>query len=343
MIYKILIRPILFYFNAEAVHNFITRLITTFSFLCPVLKFHFRYDKKNPFEINGLKFRNRLGLAAGFDKNGEAIRFWDAIGFSHVEVGTVTPEPQPGNTKPRLFRLVLDKGIINRMGFNNKGADEVLKNISKARKFISSDFIIGVNIGKNKTTPIEKACEDYKICLEKLYDSADYFAINVSSPNTEGLRELQVGENLINLLKEITLLNNKLAKERNKPPKVIFLKIAPELSENELEEIYRRVIRYDINGIIATNTTVTKYDMLETFVEDGGLSGSPLFEPSNKILNQLNELNLKNKYDKISLIGVGGVFNKKDYNDKLNNGADLVQIYTGFIYEGLRIIKKILS
>ncbi len=292
--------------------------------------------------VNGLKFRNPLGLAAGLDKDGEAIRFWDAAGFSHIEVGTVTPKLQPGNKKPRLFRLVKDKAIINRMGFNNKGADELCEKIIKAKKKINNDFIIGVNIGKNKTTPLETAADDYKICLEKLYDYANYFTINISSPNTEGLRELQGEKYLDDLLFQISNKNSELAKVKNTNAKTIFLKIAPDLSETEIEQIYNLVVKHKIAGIIATNTTISRTELPEQPSEEGGLSGKPLKAKSNLVLKKLNELNLKNKNSRINLIGCGGVFDNADCNDKLKSGADLVQIYTGFIYEGLNIIKKIL-
>jgi len=343
MIYRLLIRPILFLFDAEKVHDFVMKIISKITFLYPFIKFIYSPKNADSIEINGLKFRNRLGLAAGLDKNGEAIRFWDAIGFSHVEVGTVTPGPQKGNPKPRIFRLVYDNAIINSMGFNNKGADEILKNISRARNLMKPGFIIGVNIGKNKPTPLENAYEDYKICLEKLYDAADYFTLNVSSPNTKGLRDLQGSKYLNDLLKEITSLNIKLAGERANPPKKIFLKIAPDISGNEIEDIFRLVIRYDIDGIVATNTTITRRNISESIFEEGGLSGKPLSELSNKVLDKLNELNSGSEYGKISLIGSGGVFNKKDFKKKLNSGAELVQVYTGFIFEGMKITKKILS
>ncbi|HEY5123007.1 MAG TPA: quinone-dependent dihydroorotate dehydrogenase [Ignavibacteria bacterium] len=342
MLYKSIIRPILFLFNPESVHNFTMFIISKFTFIYPFIKFLYAPQKDIPVIVNGLKFRNPLGLAAGFDKDGEAIRFWDAIGFSHIEVGTVTPMPQSGNPKPRLYRLIKDKAVINRMGFNNKGADELREKIIKAKKKIKDNFIIGVNIGKNKITPLESAAEDYKICIEKLYDAADYFTINISSPNTEGLRELQGEKYLDDLLLQISDKNTKLAAERNVIHKTIFLKIAPDLSEKEIEQIYERVVKYGIDGIIAANTTLSRNGLKENNQETGGLSGKPLKEISDAVLKRLNELNLKNQNNKVNLIGCGGVFDYADYKEKLSNGAELVQIYTGFIYEGLNIIKKIL-
>jgi dihydroorotate dehydrogenase len=343
MVYKILIRPILFLFNAEIVHDFVIWIVSRFTFIYPFVRLLYSPKNNSSINIDGLIFRNRLGIAAGLDKNGEAIRFWDALGFSHIEVGTVTPKSQPGNPKPRIYRLIKDKAIINRMGFNNPGADGVCKNILKARKKIKGDFLIGVNIGKNKITPNENAYKDYLICLEKFYDIADFFTVNISSPNTPGLRELQGKDELDILLDKISSRNNILGDELKIKPKIIFLKIAPDLSEDEITEIYKLVIKYNISGIIATNTTLSRNNLLNIINEEGGLSGRPLTELSNKVLEILKKLNTENKENKISLIGSGGVFNNKDFNQKLELGADLVQVYTGFIYEGMKIVKNILK
>ncbi len=294
-------------------------------------------------KIKGLKFKNRLGLAAGFDKNGIAIRFWETIGFSHLEVGTVTPLPQPGNPKPRIFRLKEDEAIINRLGFNNKGADEVRRNILEARKSTDKDFIIGVNIGKNKNTPVKDAVTDYKKCFEILYDAADYFTINVSSPNTEGLRLLQEEKYLDELLSEINGLNELLSGSNGEQLKPVFLKIAPDLSPEMTGLIYKLVTKNKLSGIIATNTTVERVNLKSRINEQGGLSGKPLKQMSDKVLRNLNEINKENSVDPVFLIAVGGVFDKNDFQNKLNNGASLVQIYTGFIYEGPSVLKKILN
>lgn len=289
--------------------------------------------------IDGLKFKNPLGLAAGFDKNGIAVLFFEALGFSHMEVGTVTPLPQPGNQKPRIFRLKKDKALINRLGFNNKGADQVRENILNARKKLHGDFIIGVNIGKNKDTAIKDAYSDYKICFEKLYDAADYFTINISSPNTEGLRLLHEEQYLDNLLSEIQNLNKEISKSKSSDTKRIFLKIAPELSEEMLTMIFSLCVKNKLTGIIATNTTVERKALKTEINEQGGLSGMPLKKRSDKVLSKLNSLNNKNQ---LKLIGVGGIFTEKDFNGKVLAGATLAQVYTGFIYEGPSIIKKIL-
>lgn len=337
-----LARKILFLFNPETVHNFVFGILKIFKRAFPLLRPFFSFNEvSNEFTINGLRFRNRLGVAAGLDKDGEVIEFWDAVGFSHIEVGTVTPLPQPGNPKPRLFRLVKDEGIINRMGFNNNGADKLKEKIRKARKRIRKDFIIGVNIGKNKDTPLVNASEDYTMCLETLYEEADYFTVNISSPNTEGLRTLQEEDNLNTLLFEIIMKRNEIVKNRKLPQKNIFLKIAPDLSEEEIKKIYETAVNYGLNGIIATNTTITRENLKTSIDETGGLSGKPVKTLSDSVLKSISALN-QNREDFI-LIGAGGVFGKSDYKDKMISGADLVQIYTGIIYEGFGITRKILK
>lgn len=344
MIYKILIRPLLFLFNPETVHNLVFGLLPFFRFLYPVLRQVLKpNDFVNDITIKDLKFRNRLGVAAGLDKDGMLLDFWDVCGFSHAEAGTVTPLPQKGNPKPRLFRLVKDRAIINRMGFNNEGAERLRERILKSRKTLSKDFIIGINIGKNKDTPLEKAHEDYNKCLEVLYETGDYFTINISSPNTEGLRELQAGEYLNNLIFEVIMKRNQIVKEKNLTEKCIFIKIAPDLNDEEIEQIYKTASEYGITGIIATNTTVTRENLRTALNETGGLSGKPVKNLSNKVLKKLNELKTKDNNKNFYLIGCGGVFNEDDYKEKMINGADIVQVYTGLIYEGFGIAKKILK
>lgn len=341
MIYKV-IRSFLFKINPETVHNIIFGVLPWFKWIFPLLRpFYYFHEVANEFSVMGLHFRNRLGVAAGLDKNGDMIEFWDAVGFSHIEVGTVTPLPQPGNPKPRLFRLIKDKGIINRMGFNNVGAEKLRKRILKAKKRVRKDFVIGVNIGKNKETPLESAFDDYAKCIEVLYDAADYFTINISSPNTPGLRTLQGDEQLNTLLFEIIMKRNEIVKNTSQPEKCIFLKIAPDLNETELESVYNTALNYGLNGIVATNTTITRENLLTNINEDGGLSGKPIKALSDKVLKKLCELNRDNK--NFVLIGVGGVFDKSDYKDKMILGANLVQIYTGLIYEGFGITNKILK
>ncbi|HMS35341.1 MAG TPA: quinone-dependent dihydroorotate dehydrogenase [Ignavibacteria bacterium] len=342
MLYKIFIRPFFFIFDAESVHNFVLKFLSEAVFLYPLFRRIYSPGKSSEVCINEIKFKNKLGLAAGFDKNGIAIRFWESIGFSHMEVGTVTPLPQTGNDRPRIFRLKKDEALINRLGFNNKGADEIRDNILEAKKLTGKDFVIGVNIGKNKATPVRDAVNDYRICFEKLYDAADYFTVNISSPNTEGLRLLQEEMHLDKLLSEIQKLNIEISKSKSSSLKCIFLKIAPDITEEMAEMIYNVSVENNITGIIATNTTVQKIKLKTVINEQGGLSGKPLKQMSDNILKKLNIMNSKNK-NALILIGVGGVFSRSDFEDKINSGAFLVQIYTGFIYEGPSILKNILS
>ena len=341
MLYS-LIKPILFLFDPEKVHNFTMGFLSKAKFLYPVFRMLYNPGSKEEVSIAGMRFRNRLGLAAGLDKNGVAIRLWDAIGFSHLEVGTVTPLAQPGNDKPRVFRLKKDKALINRLGFNNHGAEKIRENILEAKKFVSKNFIIGVNIGKNKITPMEKAKDDYVKCMEVMYDAADYFTINISSPNTEQLRELHNKEHLDTLLVELSQLNKRLATEQGVKEKAVFLKIAPDLEDEGIEDVYRLAAKSGITGIIATNTTISREGLRENINEAGGLSGKPVKEKADRVLKKLNELNLQNENSKMVLIGVGGVFDRGDFEDKISNGAEAVQVYTGFIYEGPGIIKKLL-
>jgi len=343
LLYKFLIKPIFFLFDPEEVHNKILDFVSKFTFLNPFFKFLYSPASGSVFEISGLKFRNKLGLAAGFDKNGIAIQFWESLGFSHIEVGTVTPLPQTGNPKPRIFRLKKDNALINRLGFNNKGAEEINKNILESKKYISKDFIVGVNIGKNKDTPIKDAFKDYKICFEKLYDAADYFTINISSPNTEGLRILHEEIYLDRLLSEIQKLNEDISKLKSSSLKCIFLKIAPDLNNEMIETVYKLARKNKITGLIATNTTVQRPKLKTIITEQGGLSGKPLKSMSDKVLKKFNDQNKKNPDNPLTIIAVGGVFNKKDFDDKIKFGASIVQIYTGFIYEGPGIIKNLLK
>lgn len=299
--------------------------------------------KQNEISLNNLKFKNRVGLAAGFDKNGVALGLWDCLGFSHAEIGTVTPLPQPGNDKPRIFRLKKDYALINRLGFNNPGADKVRENILEGRKLISKDFIVGVNIGKNKDTHIKDAVSDYKICFEKLYDAADYFTLNISSPNTEGLRTLHEENYLNELLSELQFLNKNISDSKSVSLKPVFLKIAPDLNFEMIQTVYKVAVKNKITGIIATNTTVERPDLKSDINENGGLSGIPLKKMSDKVLKKLFELNEKNPDKKLILIGSGGIFSKEDLLFKEKYGASLIQIYTGFIYEGPGILKKLLK
>ncbi|RYE18652.1 MAG: quinone-dependent dihydroorotate dehydrogenase, partial [Sphingobacteriaceae bacterium] len=288
-------------------------------------------------EVFGLKFKNPVGLAAGFDKNGEMMGEMANLGFGFVEIGTVTPLPQPGNSKPRMFRLKEDEALINRMGFNNLGVDVVAERLRKYRNFKpqTSNLIIGGNIGKNKNTPNEDAASDYVKCFDRLFDVVDYFVVNVSSPNTPGLRELQEKEPLKQLLQ--TLQQRNLKNNISRP---ILLKIAPDLTNEQLDDIIEIVKESGIAGVIATNTTINRKGLIspeKNKNETGGLSGKPLTNRSTEVIWYLSEKSGK----AFPIIGVGGIHSAKDAQEKLDAGAALIQLYTGFIYEGPALVKQI--
>jgi dihydroorotate dehydrogenase len=330
------IRDILFRFDAEKVHSFSMRSFKTacsIPGLRAILKAEFR-PVEIPVSCFGLQFRNPIGLAAGFDKNASYLDILDVLGFGHVEIGTVTPVAQLGNDKPRLFRLPADRAIINRMGFNNEGMETVARNVSQWRqKHPDSAMIVGGNIGKNKFTPNEEAWTDYVKCFHALYDVVDYFVVNVSSPNTPGLRELQEKDALTRIF--IALQNDNARKSKPKP---LLLKIAPDLTKEQLEDICTLAMELKLDGLVATNTTISREGLSErsaqqsTAIGAGGLSGKPLQERSNEVLRYLHD----RTEGKIPLIGSGGVFTGGDAKQKLDAGATLVQVWTGFIYEGGR-------
>ncbi len=289
-----------------------------------------------PVEVMGLKFDNPVGLAAGLDKDGDAIDAFGAMGFGFIEVGTVTPRPQPGNDKPRIFRVIPAQGIINRMGFNNKGVDNLIENVKKSHY----KGILGINIGKNKDTPIENGKDDYLICMDKVYAYAGYIAVNISSPNTPNLRQLQYGEALDDLLKALKERQKELAAKHNKYVP-LAVKIAPDLSLEELKQVADSLLRYGIDGVIATNTTLDReliHDMPHA-AETGGLSGRPLQNKSTEIIRALHEY-LKGQ---IPIIGVGGIDSAIAAREKMQAGAQLVQIYSGFIYHGPDLVKNIVN
>ncbi|MDT9587169.1 MAG: quinone-dependent dihydroorotate dehydrogenase [Candidatus Arsenophonus melophagi] len=289
-----------------------------------------------PTTCMGLKFKNPLGLAAGLDKDGECIDAFGEMGFGFVEIGTVTLHPQPGNKKPRLFRLVEADGLINRMGFNNLGVNNLIQNVKKAKY----DGIIGISIGKNKDTPIENGKDDYLMCMEKIYSYADYIAINISSPNTKNLRLLQYGEVLDDLLQSIKNRQHLLAKKQKKYVPLV-LKITPDLNKEEIIQISDSLIRNQIDGVIATNTTLdrTLVKGLRYSEEAGGLSGRPVQLKSTEIIRLLAKA-LKGQ---IPIIGVGGIDSLVAANEKLAAGASLLQVYSGFIYHGPKLIKNIVN
>ena len=330
--YKLLIRPVFFLFNAEFIHNislFLVKVLYSFPALKVISKKLFCLEnEKLSIEFEDLKFKNRIGLAAGFDKNAKYLDELETFGFSHVEVGTITPKPQEGNDKPRLFRLKSDSALLNRMGFNNDGVDIILNRLKKYK----GDMVIGANIGKNKTTSNENAVEDYLFSFKILRNYVDYFTVNISSPNTPDLRKLQSKSNLENLLSKIQIENSK---EKKVP---LFVKIAPDLEIRELKDIIEVCEKNKINGIIATNTTVSKQKIKNKKIDelgDGGISGKPIADVSNDVIAFIK------KNSKLKIIGVGGIFNFSDLQDKLNAGADIVQVYTGWIYEGPSMIKSI--
>lgn len=334
--YKI-IRFFLFLFDPEKVHYFTAGLIH-FTLSIPGMKWIwtkcYRVDSpKLKRTVFGIDFPNPVGLAAGFDKNAKMYNDLAYCGFGFIEVGTVTPKGQPGNPKPRLFRLKDDNAIINRMGFNNDGVEEAIKNL----KMKKVDIIIGGNIGKNKVTPNDQATEDYKISFEALFPYVDYFVVNVSSPNTPNLRELQEKEPLKQLLQTLQDLNAQ--KESRKP---ILLKIAPDLTNEQLDDIIEIVQEVNLDGLIATNTTISRED-LKTSKEKvesigaGGLSGKPVKARSTEVIRYINQ----KSNGSIQIIGVGGIHSEQDALEKLAAGASLIQLYTGFIYEGPSLVKRI--
>jgi dihydroorotate dehydrogenase len=338
-----LIKQILFLFDAEKIHVFSLNMLSVLS-SSGLLRLFLRKRIEAPVTVMGIKFPNAVGLAAGMDKNAGHIDAMTQCGFGFVEVGTVTPLAQPGNDKPRLFRLQADNAIINRMGFNNDGVESLLEHVRRSHWFKqrqrleqkNAACVLGINIGKNKNTPLENAVDDYLACMQQVYDYADYIAINISSPNTPGLRELQHGEGLTNLL---TQLKNKQAELKNIKQRYVPLavKIAPDLEDDEIKDIAERLISADIDGVIATNTTSSRPSTLlcqKLAAEAGGLSGQPVFELSNKVLSKL-VLALDGK---IPVIAVGGVSSAADALEKIQAGASLVQIYTGFIYSGPKLI-----
>jgi len=333
------VRPILFSLPPETAHEFALHSLSLLrpKFIRDLVKR--RYSHSSLLEITrfGLSFPNPVGLAAGFDKNGIALQPLAALGFGFIEAGTVTYHRQPGNPRPRLFRLSEDQALINRAGFNNEGAAAFAQRIEQHRP----DCVLGVSIGKSKITPLAEATDDYLASFELVYKVADYIAINVSSPNTPQLRELQHGEQLSSLLSALRTRNRSL-QERYQKNVPLLVKLSPDLERNELETIVEVIDRLQIDGIIATNTTVSR-DNLRTDAErvaacgDGGLSGRPLKNRSTKMIAQLYEFT----GGRIPLIGVGGIFNADDAWEKISAGASLVQLYTGFIYEGPNIAQQI--
>lgn len=335
--YKFLIRPLFFQIDAERVHHFvfgILRLSGKIPGVKSLMQILFSHnDHKLQRHLLGLVFRNPVGLAAGLDKDAKVTDELSSFGFGFIEIGTLTPKPQPGNEKPRLFRLPKDRALINRMGFNNGGVVAAAELLKKRK----SKVIIGGNIGKNKVTPNESALDDYAYCVEALHPYVDYFVVNVSSPNTPGLRELQEKEPLRKLMSYVKSLS--ASKDKPKP---VLLKIAPDLTVTQLDDIIEILKETKTDGVIATNTSITR-EGLETSTDElsqignGGLSGAPIQDRSNEVIRYLRE-KLGKEYP---IIGVGGIMTEADAIEKMKAGANLIQIYTGFIYEGPGFVKRI--
>ncbi|MBK6731426.1 MAG: quinone-dependent dihydroorotate dehydrogenase [Bacteroidetes bacterium] len=340
-----LLKPLLFQINPEKAHHLTLSLLKTALAIpgyaaisdATLVPDNSKWNRT----VAGLHFKNPIGLAAGFDKNAEYIPLIAHLGFAFIEVGTITPKPQSGNDTPRLFRLPKDKALINRMGFNNDGVEVMLKNLNHKKTITAREkykLIIGGNIGKNKITPNADAWKDYNKCFEKLHPYVDYFVVNVSSPNTPGLRELQEKEPLKYILSQLQDLNNKLGK------KPLFLKIAPDLTDAQLNDIISVVKETQLTGLIISNTTIERSGLKTSdeeiqIIGTGGLSGKPLLKKSNDVLWYVRRIAGKD----LVLIGAGGILNGDDANSKFDRGASLVQVYSGLIYEGPALVKNILK
>ncbi len=337
--YKI-VRTFLFLFPPEWVHYF---SMNGLKFLCTIgfrkiIRKLYTPKGHTPFSIFNIQFSNKIGLGAGFDKNAKYLRELECLGFGFAEIGTVTPLPQAGNDKPRLFRLPKDKALINRMGFNNDGVKEVAKRLKEWKeKKSDTKLIIGGNIGKNKITPNEDAWKDYEICFKELHPYVDYFVVNVSSPNTPGLRELQEKEPLRKILSHLQAINT-----LQSTPKPLLLKIAPDLTQEQIDDVIDLALEIKLDGLVATNTTIARDELITqnsklAAIGAGGLSGLPLKQRSTEVVNYI----CQKTGGKIPVIASGGVFTAEDAKEKITAGASLVQVWTGFIYEGPGIVKKI--
>lgn len=336
-----LIRNILFLFPPESVHYFsmnFLKMICSVSFMRRLLSRYYFPRRAEPVHGFGLKFSHPVGLAAGFDKNARYLRELEALGFAFVEIGTVTPRAQEGNPRPRLFRLPGDRALINRMGFNNDGAERVAQRLKKWRsEYPGSRLVVGGNIGKNKDTPNENAWQDYEACFRSLHPWVDYFAVNVSSPNTPGLRALQEKDALKRILMHLHMINN--GKAHAKP---ILLKIAPDLARDQMDDVIDLALEIQLDGIVAANTSINRADLVSParHVEKagaGGLSGAPLRARSTEMIKYIRE----RSGDRIPIIGSGGIFDGGSAREKFEAGALLAQVWTGFVYEGPAIVKKI--
>ena len=345
--YKLL-RTLLFFFPAEVVHHFSMkglRLLCGFGPTRGLVRWACRPEGKLKRQLLGLHLRNGVGLGAGFDKNALYLRELEALGFGFVEIGTVTPKPQPGNDTPRLFRLPQDQALINRMGFNNEGVEVVAARLrawkSDGRKSNPTQMIIGGNLGKNKITPNEDAWKDYEICFRALYPWVDYFVVNVSSPNTPGLRELQDKDALRQILTNLQRVNRELSASLRLTLRPLLLKIAPDLNPQQLDDVIALALEIGLDGLVATNTTISREGLLTSkddieAIGAGGLSGAPLRERATEVVRYLAE----RSGGRLTIIASGGIFTAADAHEKIAAGASLVQVWTGFIYEGPFIVRR---
>ncbi|MBL4647986.1 MAG: quinone-dependent dihydroorotate dehydrogenase [Gammaproteobacteria bacterium] len=327
MIYKKIIRPLLFHLDAERSHTMVLKLLKCWGAIGKAQPL-----ASQPVKVMGLIFPNRIGLAAGLDKNGEAIDGWATLGFGCLEIGTVTPKPQRGNAQPRLFRLPQQQALLNRMGFNNHGVEQMIANIKRAKY----QGILGINIGKNAHTPIEQATNDYLFCLTHLYAYASYITINISSPNTKNLRDLQHGAQLENLLAALKNRQQQLHQQHKRYVPLV-VKIAPDLTGEEIATIAQLLLTYSLDAVIATNTTKQRMGIDVLAKEQGGLSGAPLTQLSTTIIRQLSQ----HLQHKIPIIAAGGIMSPAEAKAKLAAGASLIQLYTGLIYHGPALLRAI--
>jgi dihydroorotate dehydrogenase len=340
MFYKKLLRPLFFRLNAENAHHFTIHSLSILEKIpggTGILKMLYGMGKHKALHVKlgGIDYPNPIGLAAGMDKNAIAVGAFSSIGFGFIEVGTITPKAQPGNPLPRLFRLPSDTAIINRMGFNNMGAEQMAVNLRKAKPYL---IPVAVNIGKNKNTANEEAEEDYRACIRQLYTVGDFFVINISSPNTPGLRNLQHGEELRNLLEAVKDEVQLQFKRQGGSEKPIWVKIAPDVSYEELSYMIETIVQSGIFGVIATNTTLSREGLQHEYAsEAGGLSGKPLTNRSTEVIRQI----YKQTKGKLPIVGCGGIFTAEEAYDKIRAGASLVEVYTALIYDGPSLIKRL--
>ena len=327
-----LLRPLLFSLDAEKAHH-LTLESLKLAHSVGLLSLYAGKPVDDPVTVFGIEFANRVGLAAGLDKNADYIDALGALGFGFVEVGTITPRPQAGNPQPRLFRAVAQRGIVNRMGFNNLGVEHLLKNIQQR----TYRGVLGVNIGKNASTPVENALDDYLLCLDAVYADCDYITVNLSSPNTPGLRDLQFGDPLKRLLDGLKNRQHQLQVQHGKYTPLL-VKIAPDLAESDIDDIAQTFLQLQIEGVIATNTTIDKSSLIGTGLENeaGGLSGAPVYEKSTAVLHYLAQ----QLQGKIPLIGVGGIESGAQAKAKIDAGAALVQLYSGLIFSGPALVRE---